>query len=318
MRVLIVFLLATGFALAQTPRVGLVELYGVRKVSQEHVRSAVGVHPGDPLSISRADIEERLEKISGVLRARVQAVCCAADGQAVLYVGIEERDTPHVEFRPAPAGNANLPATLVATYRDFESYNPTGPAAEAYRDTFERLAKDHSQSLHHTLRESDDAGQRAIAAFVRGYGPVSRSTVDDLQYAMLDPDQTVRANAMRALEDMAARAAKDPDLGVRVELTWFVELLNSLVWDDRFRAAAALEHLTSTRDPGILTTLHERALASLIDMARWKTPAHAHPAFVLLGRIGGLSEKDIEAAWARGDREAVIKKALKEKPAAED
>jgi hypothetical protein len=33
--------------------------------------------------------------------------------------------------------------------------------------------------------------------------------------------------------------------------------------------------------------------------------------FGILGRIGGLSDDAIQAAWSRGDREAVIDAALK-------
>ena len=318
MRTLVVSLIASGLAWAQAPPIGLVELYGVRKVSAERIRNAVGVRVGDPLAVPKADIEERLEKVSGVVSARVSAVCCAGDA-AVLYVGIEEPDVPHVEFRTPPTGNLSLSEPLLATYHDFVAYfgetarsgDPAGPAAEAYRKNFEHLARDYADNLHRVLRESDDAEERAAAVGVLRYAPLTRAVVEDLQYAMLDSDRTVRANAMRALRELAPRVAGDPDLGVRIELTWFIELLNSLDWDDRSQAAAALVSLTETRDPGTFAHMRERALAALIDMARWKTPAHAQAAFVLVGRIAGLKEKDIQAAWSRGDREGGIKEALK-------
>ena len=316
MRKLLVSLIASGLALAQAPRVGLVELCGVRKVSAERLRNAIAVQAGDPLP-TKADIEERLEKVPGVVLARVQAVCCAGDG-AVLYVGIEERDAPHVGFRQPPGGNISLPPVLIDIYRDFIAYfgeaarsgDPTGPAADGYRGTFEHLARDNADILHRVLRESDDAGERAIAVYILRYAPITRAVADDLQYAMLDDDQAVRANAMRSLVALAASAARDPDLGVGIEITWFVELLNSLAWDDRTQAATALVNLTQAREPGALEHLRDRALPALADMAHWKTPAHAHAAFVLVGRIAGLADKEIEDAWSRGDREAVIKRAL--------
>ncbi len=290
----------------------------MRKVSAERIRQAVGVRVGDPLSVPKADIEERVEKVPGVVAAQVSAVCCAGD-EAVLYVGIEERDAPHLEFHAAPAGNLSLSEALLLTYRDFVSYfgeparsgDPSGPAAEAYRKNFEHLARDYADNLHRVLRESDDAEQRAMAAGILRYAPLTKAAVDDLQYAMLDSDQTVRANAMRALPEVALRAAADPDLEVRVELTWFVELLNSLDWDDRSEAATSLVSLTQTRDPSALEHIRDRALPALIDMVRWKTPAHAHAAFILVGRIAGLTEKGIQDAWSRGDREVIIQQALK-------
>jgi len=276
------------------------------------------VRTGDPLSVPKADIEERLEKVSGVVAARVSAVCCAGDA-AVLYVGIEERDAPHVEFHTPPTTILSLDEALLVTYRDFVAYfgdsarsgDPTGPTAEAYSKNFEHLARDHADSLHRVLRESGDTEQRAMAADILRYGPVTRAAVDDLQYALLDSDRTVRATAMRSLQSLAPRVAAEPDLGIRIELTWFIELLNSLDWYDRDQAATALVGLTEVRDQGALDFMRVRALAALIDMARWKTPAHAHAAFVLVGRIAGLKEKDIQEAWGRGEKERVVKDALK-------
>ena len=45
---------------------------------------------------------------------------------------------------------------------------------------------------------------------------------------------------------------------------------------------------------------------ALAEMSRWKTLEHALPAFILTGRVAGLSEQQIQDAWTRGDRESVI------------
>jgi len=315
-RALLLSLIVGGVALAQAPRIALVELYGVHKVSRDKILEAIGVREGEALSVPKTDIQDRVEKVPGVLAAAVEAVCCGANGDPILYVGIDESGAPHIEFRPAPAGSTYLPGAITETYHDFAGYfggaarsgEPSGPAADAYRETFEHLARDYAGDLHRVVRESDDPEQRAVAAYLLGDGPVTKAAVGDLQYAMLDPDETVRANAMRSLTEMAPRPPSDPDERVKVEPTWFVELLNSLVWDDRYRASTSLVALTETRDPATLDQVRERAL---IDMARWRTPAHAHPAFVLLGRLAGLSEQDIGADWKSGYREKVIKKALK-------
>jgi hypothetical protein len=44
-------------------------------------------------------------------------------------------------------------------------------------------------------------------------------------------------------------------------------------------------------------------------MARWHDLQHALPAFILAGRLAGLDENQIKAAWV-GDRESVLKQAL--------
>ncbi len=101
----------------------------------------------------------------------------------------------------------------------------------------------------------------------------------------------------------------NPGAGVTVSPTWFIEMLNSLSWTDRNRAVKALEILTDTRDAPVLKQMRERGLDALTEMARWKSLEHALPAFVLVGRIAGLSEEQIQEKWAAGQREAVIAQA---------
>ena len=38
-------------------------------------------------------------------------------------------------------------------------------------------------------------------------------------------------------------------------------------------------------------------------MARWKSPGHAYMPFFILGRVAGMSEDAIAAAWERKDPE---------------
>ena len=60
----------------------------------------------------------------------------------------------------------------------------------------------------------------------------------------------------------------------------------------------------------MLQLIRERALPSLEEMARWKTPRYALPPYLLLGRVAGLPEDQIQQSWEKGDRETVISKAL--------
>ena len=53
------------------------------------------------------------------------------------------------------------------------------------------------------LRNSADDEHRAIAAALIGYAPKKGLVIDDLQYAMQDIDEAVRANAMRSLAAIA-------------------------------------------------------------------------------------------------------------------
>lgn len=312
---------------AQIPRIGVVDFYGVRKVGEDRIRKTAGIQEGDRLPASKGDVEDRIEKIPGVVMARIEAVCCT-DERVILYIGIEERDAPHFEFRDPPHQNISLPQEIVDAYhgflRAFEAAARAGQtredlsqghplsvnaAARGYQDKFTGMADTNLTILRQVLRESMDPEQRATAAYIIGYASKKQLVVNDLQYAMQDDDESVRANAMRSLTAIAAFADRNPESGIRVQPTWFVEMLNSIVWSDRYHAATALVNISERRAPSTIEELKERALPSLIEMARWKTLTHALPAFILVGRIAGMPEKQIEAAWSRGDRESVIKRA---------
>jgi hypothetical protein len=322
-------LAAPGLLAAQAPRIGVIDFYGLRHVSGKRLREALAVREGDPLPASKGAVEERLEHVGGVVRARLEAVCCEGD-RVILYVGIEEKEAPHFEFKPEPSGDAALPEPvsdsnrfLLAALERAARAGPVSenllnghalssdPAVRAIQERLQYLAADHLDRIRQVLRESGDASQRAAAAYVIGYAPTKRLVVEDLQSAMRDPDESVRANAMRSLTAIAALGAQDKDLGIRVEPTWFIQMLNSLIWSDRTRAAAALVSLTEQRRPYVLDQIRETALPSLAEMARWKTLDHALPAFLVLGRVAGVPEGEIQAAWTRDNREAFIERILK-------
>jgi hypothetical protein len=86
-------------------------------------------------------------------------------------------------------------------------------------------------------------------------------------------------------------------------------MLNSLSWSDRNKALLVLQILTDKRDQSVIDQLRERALPSLVEMSRWKSLGHALPAYMLLGRIAGLTDQQVQDAWSRGDREWVIAQA---------
>jgi hypothetical protein len=90
-----------------------------------------------------------------------------------------------------------------------------------------------------------------------------------------------------------------------------IEMIDSVYWTDRNNAVVALVNLTETRDPKLLDHVRERALRGLTEMARWKHLPHALPSCILLGRVAGWPEEQIQAAWSRGDRDAIVAAAQK-------
>ncbi|MCL4402524.1 MAG: hypothetical protein M1436_07680 [Acidobacteria bacterium] len=320
--------LAAAVVYAQTPRIGAVEFYGFRKVPEAKAQSVLGIKVGDPIPGSKGDLEQKLEAIPGIVQARVEAVCCQ-EGKAVLFVGVEEKAAPRFAFRSSPAGQATLPASIIDTYHEYmdavESAARRGivdedltqghplmadPVVRGFEQRFAAFASANLKLLRAVLRDGPEADQRAMAATLIGYAPGKKAVVDDLQYAMQDPDESVRANAMRSLTAIAALAARKPALGIKISPTWFVEMLNSIVLSDRVRAATALVSLTES-NPAALDQIRRRALDAVLEMARWKTLRYALPSFILAGRLAGLSEQRIQDAWTGGRRQEVIDQARK-------
>jgi len=321
---LVVCLAVVG--VAQAPRIGVIDFYGRRTVPEEKLRAALGAKEGDPLPKSKGDVEESLEQVPNVVHARLEATCCE-DGKAVLYVGIEEKGAPHFNFLTPPVKPTLLPHEIHDEYTAFLSALGlavrAGETAEdlsrghslmanegvrAHQRKFMELAAAHLPKLREVLRESLDEEHRAIAAYIIGYAPKKQDVVNDLLHALRDPDDTVRNNAMRALGAIAVLAAREPESGITVSPTWFLEMMDSLIWSDRVTATGTLVTLTERRDPAVLERVRERALHSLLEMARWKHLPHALPAFILLGRVAGLPETEIQAMWSKGDRELLLSK----------
>jgi hypothetical protein len=316
-----------------SPRIGVIEVYGARKVSLKKIKGALGVTEGNVFPVSREDAEDRISKIPGVVASRIEGACC--DGRKmILYVGVEEKDAPHFEFRPTPSSDIALPQDITNNYQalldavaaSIRGHNADEDLTNGYSLMADPLCRQLQQGfipmlgrdlalVDQVLRQSQSQEQRAIAAYVLQYGPrdprSAKTLVDGLQYALQDPEDTVRENAMRSLKAVAIGARLHPEQGIRIEPTWFVELMNSVVWSDRRNASLALVNLTDQRDPETLDLIRQRALMSVVDMARWRDLEHALPGFILAGRLAGLDEKEIHAAWVSGNRETVIQKALK-------
>lgn len=316
-------------AAAQAPVVGDINLYGLRKIPADRILKIAQLQPGGPLPPSRGVIEDNLGEIPGVVMARVEAVCCEG-ASAILFVGVAERGAPHAAFRTAPTGDAALPAETIDSYRQFlaavqrAASRGNGvedltaghsmmadPDARAHQEQFVTYARDNVALLRRVAREAADDEQRAAAVAILGYAPNKPAVVEDLQYALQDPDEAVRANGIRALTAVAVLAAKHPSLGIRISGTWFVEMLNSVVLSDRVESAKALLTLTDGSAPAALQQIRERALPSLAEMARWRTLRYALPPFLLLGRVAGLTDSQTQESWRKGDRESVIERALK-------
>jgi hypothetical protein len=300
--------LAAQAAAPQPPTVSVIEYYGLSRVPLSRIEAALGVKPGAPLPASKGDAEARLEAVDGVVAARLEAVCCEAGG-AILFVGILEKGARLFEVRDPPEVNVLLPLELAEAYQSFlETYRdsalrPGAPGLSPITQSrLAALANKHARTVREVVRNSVDADHRAMAAHLLVFLKDKAAAAEDLQYALRDPDEGVRQNALRALKELAAYAAAHPEDQIKISPTWPVEMLSSLVWADRTGAAELLVALSENRDAGVLGLLRERALPQLFEMARWQTLQYALPSYILLGRLAGLTEEQIQQSWASGQR----------------
>jgi hypothetical protein len=312
----------------QLPPIGIIDFYGLRSIPEQQVRQALQIKEGDALPESTKEVQRRLENLTNVEQARLNATCCEA-GKSILYVGIRERGSPILRFRAAPKGAIRLPQTIAQVGEEYqEAWKEavlkgdageddsqghalfSNPKVRTLQGRYITLAAQDLERLRAVLRESSDAGQRALAAQIIAYHANKRDIVKDLVYGMSDPDEGVRNNSMRALEVLAVFAKNSPKQRIKIPVEPFIDMLNSIEWTDRNKSSLALSLLTEKRDPVILSSLRKHALPSLVEMARWKASGHAMPSFTLLGCIGNLSEEEIQKAWSIANREFLIKMML--------
>lgn len=318
------------------PPIGLVEFFGLHQLAEDSLRAMLGLPPA-AADLSAAPVVDRstlpllaarLAVIPEVDEARFETVCCH-EGRTILFVGVRESGIAEpAGHRTAPTGEGRLPNEIMQEYAGFlaaltEAVRAgrtdddisqghslvADSAARSYQLRFPALANTHLDLLREVLRESGDAGYRAVAAAVIGYASDKGSAAADLVWALQDPDPAVRNNATRSLAAIVVYAKANPDLSIEIPVEPVVEMLHSLVWTDRNKALSLLTYLAGPGDETFLPVLRREAIPTLAEMARWRSPGHALPAFILLGRMAGLSDEETLRAWLEGGREEVIARA---------
>jgi hypothetical protein len=322
----LLLLIATPVS-AQQARIGIIDTYGLRTLTAERVLQVAGIEVGDSVTATtRTEAVARLMALPVVRDAHIAIVCCE-NGQSIAYIGVLEGDNQVLPYGPAPTGTARLPVNIIqaemelsAAMQEAVQRNETEDSdslghslfryspARAIQERFVQYAAGNVATLREVLRTSGDAGQRALAAQVIAYVPQKHTVVPDLVAALRDPDATVRNNAMRALAIMASWAQRNPDAMLRIPFDPFVAMLNSPVWTDRNKGAFVLMSLSVSRDPALFRLLRAQAFPALVDMVRWRSPGHALPAALILGRMAGMPDDEIMPAFEK-DREVLIEQA---------
>ena len=313
---------------AQAMTLGIIEFYGLGKVSESSVREALQLKEGDPVPPDRAavdSIEKRLKALPGVQDAALNAVCCVA-GKTVLFVGIEEKGTRPLRFRASPKGKVRLPKPVVQAGEEFDTALQAAviagdageddsqgyalmnnAAARTVQQRFLIFASLDASPYQDVLLHSSDETHRALAAMILGYAdPKDQSIINDLVTGMSDPDANVRNNAMRALAVRATSEKSQTESRVTIPYQPFIRLLSSLDWTDRNKSLFALLQISEKHDPAFFKSLRKEALPALKEMSHWNRSEYGLPAFIILGRMNGFSEPAIRTAWQNDDYTKVL------------
>ncbi|MGZ8842513.1 MAG: hypothetical protein ACXW18_02550 [Pyrinomonadaceae bacterium] len=312
---LLILLLCT-FAPAQDRPfvVGQIEFYGYSGLDVNAVKAALPIHESDviaPAELPRLKdkINQSLRDKLGVSATGISLVCCGADGNWMIFVGLPGASFQSFPYLTVPAGKVQLTKRIVNLYEHAIALNleavqkqpaedrSKGYALSAYpplREVQLRIrdfAIRQESLIRRALKNSAAADSRRAAAYALGYAQASQRQVSDLITASRDSDDTVRNNAVRAL---GVIAASNDRRAAAIPAGPFVQMLKSGIWEDRNKALMVLGILTRRRQPELLRELKRQSLEALVEMARWRDAGHASDARVILGRIAAIEESQLQ------------------------
>ena len=324
---LVVVLCGVTLGQDESRRIGPIDFYGYAGLDLDRIKAALPVHVGDrfpgPLETIQR-INEAVASVIGRTPTDVAPVCCDAQGNYMIYVGLPGASSKPTQLNRPPNGDAAFPPQIIELYtqtmdassaavlkgnaRDDNSkgyaLSISDQSLRAKQLAARAYAIAHEKLIRAVLDSSSDIKQRIVAAYLLGYTRQSSRQISYLVHASHDIDETVRNNATRALGVLAESSQK---LAARIPASGFIEMLSSGSWTDRNKAGWVLTSLTKSRDPKLLAQLRSEALTPLIEMARWRNAGHAYSARILLARIAGVKEERAEQLANTTDGEEVIK-----------
>ncbi len=311
---------------------GEIDFFGCKGLDIAAIRAALPFHEGDqfpPAKVKHSEdlkrqVAEKVKQVIGRQPTSVSFTCCDSKQHWMIYIGLPGPSYEALAFNPTPAGSVRFPKEVVRLRQQLEdawvSAVMHGHASEDESAGY-ALAGDpktrkvqlamRDYALHNealivrVLASSSDAGHRAIAAQLLGYGRQSDDQIDALVQASLDTDDDVRNDAVRALWVLGD--AK-PELSARIPPAPFIRLLRSGAWSDHNKASLVLVALTKSRDPHVLAQLRAEALDPLLEMGRWRSIGHAEAALLILGRMAGLDEDALNKLIEAGQVDTILGK----------
>jgi hypothetical protein len=300
-----------------------IDFYGAAIVDFTRLRAVIPFQVGD-LFEKGATFQERspdeFQKLINKNRISYAPVFIPELNGWVLYVDVEPPDTLPQIWNPAPAETDKLPSRIVHLYEHaMDRYVDGGIFAGDETTNGYSLSKDpimradelklieyaraHANFVYSVLKRSASPRDRIAAAWIVGYAPMGSDQLTALLHVVMDPDSSVRNNAIRVL---AVLASHDAGIARQIPPDPFIPMLHSLTWSDRNKAMFLLDPVTAARDPRTIESLRRQAIEPLRQMSRWTYWGHASMALVLLGRIAEIPEARLQTLLQARDAAAII------------
>ena len=308
---LVAVLLTPAFGQNDERRIGSIDFFGYAGLNLDKVKQALPIRVGDTYP-GPIEIREQINKavVSAIGRAPtdVSPVCCNAQGNYTIFVGLPGSSVIPIKFNPVPTGNTHFPPEIVNLYTEtMDAVSSSVLKGNTREDTSKGYALSindqslrgkqqavrayairHEELIRDVLASAHEDKQRVVASYLLGYVRQSNSQIAGLAQATHDANEDVRNNAARALAVLAASSSK---VAARIPADGFIKMLNSGTWSDRNKAGWVLSSLTGSRDPKLLARMRSQALTSLIEMSQWQDTGHAQTSRILLGRIARIPER---------------------------
>ena len=291
-----------------------IDFFGYGGIDVDQVRASLPVHVGQAFSSYAEERSHSPEIRASILKSLGKPVSSLSNVEVedgyIIYIGLPGSTLHIFQTRAAPTGSVRLPEQAISLYAQQMAELPRAIAAGATDDdsrgyalsSFADLRRAESEAhsyaakneglIRNALANSSAKDDRIAAANLLGYADPSVEQVQALERACYDPDSVVRNNAIRAI---GVIVTAKPTLGDNLSLAPFVQMLSSDSWTDRNKAGFVIDALTKSRNPKILSQLHDQAFAPLAEMARWHDYGHAGSFRLILGRIAGINENTLDA-----------------------
>ena len=320
------FLFTAHVAAQDQIKISKIQFFGTTGMAVEKIKADLPIHEGqvissDSLSSVSEQIRGSIKNSTGTAATDVAPGCCDEEGNWMIYIGLQGKNFRESNYNPPPTSAVKLPTSVVNIYHEFldlilESIhkqatedNSRGYALSSYPPLRAKQLAMHDYAIQHSnlvlevLLNSSAAEQREVAAQLVGYLKYSQQQISALVHASRDDNDGVRNNAVRSL---AVIAMARPGVPSGIPASNFVAMLNSGIWKDRNKGLFLLGTLTASRNPTLLTQLRRDASDSIVEMAKWRNAGHADPARMLLGRIAGIDEVQLQRLVAAHDVQMIL------------